>query len=134
MASPDDAILAETRATNTGENITLTRALLEERGIRPTSGLLVTVPYMHRRALAAAEKQWPEVSWTVSSQDVDFLAYPTIEVPLDRTINLMMGDLQRLKVYAEAGFQTPQEVPEAVWLSYSALKAAGYDAYLLPEP
>lgn len=128
---PDSAIFVEREATNTGANLTLTRALLAARGIRVTSGIIVTKPYMRRRAFAAAACQWPAVHWQVSSPDICFEDYATPEVPLDRMINLMVGDLQRLDVYAAQGFQIPQTIPPDVWDSYEFLKAAGYDAFVI---
>ena len=43
----------------------------------------------------------------------------------------MVGDLQRLRVYAERGFQVPVEVPEQIWETYERLARAGYDRYVL---
>ena len=37
----------------------------------------------------------------------------------------MVGDLQRIRVYAERGFQIPQEIPDDVWLAYEELVRAG---------
>lgn len=128
---PDDAIIVEPEATNTGENLTKTRSLLAERGIQVRSGILVTKPYMRRRAFAAAARQWPEIDWQVVSPEIAFEAYPTEEVPLERMINLMVGDLQRLDVYGKNGFQIPQDIPADVWRSYEFLKEAGYDDFVI---
>ena len=49
----------------------------------------------------------------------------------EATLNLMVGDLQRLRVYAEKGFQAPVDVPEDVWAAYERLAAAGYDTYVI---
>ncbi|WP_332888639.1 YdcF family protein [Actinokineospora bangkokensis] len=43
---PEHAILVEPQATNTGQNITLTRALLAEHGHTPRSALIICKPYM----------------------------------------------------------------------------------------
>ena len=45
----------------------------------------------------------------------------------------MVGDLQRVKVYAEKGFQIPQEIPGDVWAAFEALVAAGYDSRLVRQ-
>ena len=42
----------------------------------------------------------------------------------------MVGDLQRIKIYPDKGFQIPQEIPEDVWAAYEALVSAGYDQHL----
>ena len=43
----------------------------------------------------------------------------------------MVGDLQRIRVYAERGFQIPQEIPDEVWAAYEELVHAGYDSRLV---
>jgi uncharacterized SAM-binding protein YcdF (DUF218 family) len=128
---PADAVLVEPTATNTGGNITLTRSLLAQRGIHPASGIVVTKPYMKRRVIATAGRQWPEVRWWTSAPDTTFEEYPTDDVPERRMIELMVGDLQRVKVYAEQGFQEPQDIPREVWDAYGALVDRGYDRFVI---
>jgi uncharacterized SAM-binding protein YcdF (DUF218 family) len=129
---PRRAIMVEASSTNTGENIVNARQALHDRGLAATSGILVTKPYS-RRPLAAARKQWPDIRWLVSTPNIAFRDYANDEVTLRQTIELMVGDLQRLKVYAERGFQLPQHVPEDVWLSYEFLRRAGYDRFVLRD-
>jgi len=43
----------------------------------------------------------------------------------------MVGDLQRIKLYAEKGFQISQEIPRDVWSAYEGLVKAGYDQRLV---
>jgi hypothetical protein len=50
--APTDAVLIETEAKNTSENLTLTRDLLADRGANPGSVLLMSRPYQQRRAYA----------------------------------------------------------------------------------
>jgi hypothetical protein len=44
----------------------------------------------------------------------------------------MVGDLQRVKIYPEKGFQIAQEIPEDVWRAFEELVAAGYTRHLIP--
>jgi len=127
---PDCMILIENTATNIGENITRTRDLLPREGISVHSGILVTKPYMRRRAHATATKQWPEIEWMVSSPSLSFDEYLD-DSTTEQTIELMVGDLQRIKVYAEQGFQTPQDIPAKVWNSYEELVRLGFDKYVI---
>ena len=46
-------------------------------------------------------------------------------------VNLMVGDLQRLDVYAEQGFQVPQEIPDEVWAAWQELVDAGFDQFVI---
>ena len=65
-----DKIIIENRATNTGENIAFTRALLRERGVLdaegrlPAGGSIIVVqkPYMIMRSYASWLAQWPELN------------------------------------------------------------------------
>ena len=131
MGVPDAAILVEPKAANTGDNVVFTRQVLQQHGFTPQSGLLVTKPYMCRRAYATAAKQWPEIRWFVSAPEITFDNYPNDEVPLGRMINLMVGDLQRLKIYGENGFQIPVYIPDAVWASFERLRDAGFDDFVI---
>jgi uncharacterized SAM-binding protein YcdF (DUF218 family) len=131
LGVPEAKILIEDRATNTTENLTRTRDLLAQEGIAVKSGILVTKPYMRRRAFAAASKQWPEVEWQVSSPELSMKDYPNEEVSEKRMIELMVGDLQRIKIYADRGIQTYQEIPDHVWQAYEELVKQGFDEYVI---
>jgi hypothetical protein len=47
-------------------------------------------------------------------------------------VSIIVGDLQRIKVYGDLGWQIPQEIPASVWDAYLELVAAGYDSRLIP--
>ena len=130
LGVPREHILVENRSRNTGENFTRTRELLGGLGLRPASGICVCKPYMNTRALATGRKQWPELSWSVGTPALSFEAYFPGGPPA-REIALMVGDLQRLRVYAQLGFQAPTEVPEAVWQAGQRLALDGYDDYVI---
>jgi hypothetical protein len=46
-------------------------------------------------------------------------------------INIMVGDLQRIKEYPAKGFQIYQEIPHDVWAAYEELIEAGYSKRLV---
>lgn len=123
---PASAIRIENRSTNTGENVHLTRRLLAEEGLDPERFLLVQKPYMERRTWATFRRVWPEKHAVVTSPRISFEDYPTEEIPLDLVIHIMVGDLQRIRLYPERGFQVPQEIPEEVWAAYERLVELGY--------
>ncbi len=131
LGVPEEKILLENQSTNTGENIILTRKLLQERDIHPQKIILVQKPYMLRRAYATARKQWPEMEFLVTGPQIDFAHYPNAEIPKDLLINIMVGDTQRIKRYAEMGFQIPQEIPDWVWAAYEELVQQGYTQHLI---
>lgn len=130
---PEHAILIENNSTNTGENILFTQKLLKKKGIDPQSFIVVQKPYMERRSYATFQKHWPEKKLIVTSPQISFEEYPTDEIPMERVINIMVGDLQRIKAYPEKGFQTYQEIPEEIWNAYQKLISLGYDKHLMKE-
>lgn len=135
---PQENIIVERNSTNTGENIRLTKQLLAERGLDPRSFIVVQKPYMERRAFATFRQYWPEKRVVVTSPQVpfaDYLArYAHSSLSPDDVVGIMVGDLQRIRVYPERGFQIAQEIPEDVWRAYEQLVRAGYDKYLVNEP
>jgi uncharacterized SAM-binding protein YcdF (DUF218 family) len=130
---PQKNILIENRSANTGENVIFTRRLLQKKGLDPQSFILVQKPYMERRAYATFQKQWPGKTVYVTSPQISFEDYPTDEAPLEQVINIMVGDLQRIRIYAEKGFQIHQHIPEEVWNAYEQLVALGFDQQLIKE-
>lgn len=131
LGVPEGRVLVEREARNTGENFTLSRKLLEGFGLRPASGIITCKPYMAKRAWATAARQWGEVRWGVRVQRLSLEEYLDGDMDPEREINLMVGDLQRMKVYAEMGYQSPVEVPEDVWGAYGRLAEDGFDKYVL---
>ncbi|GGA89186.1 YdcF family protein [Puia dinghuensis] len=127
---PAEAIFIENRSTNTGENILFTRQLLEDKGLHPQSFLLVQKPYMERRSYATFKKHWPDKDLIVTSPQIAFEDYATEEMPIEQVINLMVGDLQRIRIYPGKGFQIPQEIPDDVWAAYERLVSLGFDKHL----
>jgi uncharacterized SAM-binding protein YcdF (DUF218 family) len=135
MGVPAKDILIENRSTNTGENILFTKRLLAEKGIDPQKFILVQKPYMERRSYATFRKLWPEKELIVTSPRVTFdeylRKYSNRELSVADVISIMVGDLQRIKLYAERGFQIHQEIPDDVWAAYEELVKAGYSKYLI---
>jgi uncharacterized SAM-binding protein YcdF (DUF218 family) len=128
---PADAILIENKSTNTGENILFTQKLLSEKGLDLKNFIVVQKPYMERRSYATFKKHWPDKNLIVTSPQILFDEYPTEEIPLDRVINIMIGDLQRIKLYPAKGFQVYQEIPDKVWDAYERLVELGFDKHLM---
>jgi len=137
MGVADDRILIENRSTNTGENITCTQALLAERGLDPQTFIVVQKPYMERRSFAPFRGRWPDKTVLVTSPQVsfdDYLAnYSNASLSADDVISIMVGDLQRVRLYPAKGFQIPQDIPDEVWAAYEELVRAGFDRHLIRD-
>jgi hypothetical protein len=131
---PRAHVLLEDRATNSGENVRFSREMLAARGLHPRRVIAVQKPYMERRTFATFRKVWPEVEVVVTSPQLGFDDYPTPEIPQDKVIHIMVGDLQRILIYGRTGFQIPQEVPGDVRQAYEELLKMGYTDHLIAPP
>jgi uncharacterized SAM-binding protein YcdF (DUF218 family) len=131
LGVPRSAILLEAASTNTGQNVDRSRALLALRGIHPQRVIVVQKPYMERRAWATFKRRWPEPDLQVTSPPISYDDYPTPEIPRHLVIDIMVGDVQRMRVYAECGFQVPQPIPDDVWAAWEELVARGYTGHLV---
>ena len=132
---PRESIIVEANSTNTGENIEFTKKLLAERELDLHKFIIVQKPYMERRAFATFRKVWPEKEVIVTSPQVSFpeylAEYANRSLSASDVISIMVGDLQRIKLYPARGFQIAQEIPGEVWRAYERLVRTGYDKYLI---
>jgi len=135
MGVPEDRILVENTSTNTGENILFTKRLLAAKDLDPQTFIVVQKPYMERRSYATFRKVWPEKQVRVTSPRISLDEYlhgcsHDALSPGD-VIGIMVGDLQRIRLYPAKGFQIHQDIPDDVWHAYEELVEAGYDKYLI---
>ena len=131
LGVPDTAIVLEEHARNTGENFTLTRALLDREGIHPKSATIISRPYQQRRAYATCQKVWPELDVVCFSLPQSLAKYIDSIGDQDKVLNMLVGDTQRIWVYADQGFAAPQAVPPEAMEAYERLVASGYTRRLV---
>lgn len=141
---PEEAIIVEPRSTNTGENVRFTYDILRDRGLLGggegiRSFILVQKPYMERRTYATFVKQWPGagtsdgvkgVEFSVTSPELEWPKYPDEDNRWDLVVNIMVGDLVRIREYPDKGYQIFQDIPEEVWEAGQRLIAAGFKDHL----
>ncbi|MPY33225.1 YdcF family protein [Streptomyces adustus] len=132
LGVPESAILLEPRATNTGENIEFTKAVLVDAGITATSVLLVSKPYEERRSYAMMRKLWPEVEVVCASTSMSLEAYTDSIGDARMVIDMIVGALQRVLVFPSWGLAIEQNVPVAVVAAYERLCTEGFTSRLLP--
>lgn len=135
LGVPGEVILVEPQATNTGDNIDYTRALLGEHGILDAirSVMLISRPYQQRRAYAIARKRWRGVEIRCASRPVPLDEYIDAIGDLDRVITMLVGDTQRIWIYPAKGWAAEQKVPAEVRAAFSRLVEEGFTSRLLPE-
>ena len=131
---PAEDIILEDKSRNTKENIEFTRALLEELGVPHDHILGVHQPFLERRIVAAMGVYWPEQSFSVTSPQVsipDYLVRAREQgITENASVSVIVGDFQRIELYAKLGYQLPQYIPGEAWEAYRALVAMGFDKQL----
>ncbi|MEV6259875.1 YdcF family protein [Streptomyces sp. NPDC051784] len=133
LGVPESAVLVEPEARNTGENIRLSKMLLEKAGVNVTSVLLISKPYEERRAYATACKLWPEAEIVSASSRMTFESYVGSIEDVRLVIDMLVGALQRLLLYPSRGFLISQDVPIEVLASYRRLRDEGFTSRLASE-
>ncbi|WP_433517823.1 YdcF family protein [Nonomuraea sp. CA-143628] len=128
---PDKSVLLEPNATNTGQNISLSREVLADAGVQPSSVLLISKPYMERRSYATARKVWPEIEVVCAAESLELDDYVSSIGDPKLVIDMLVGDLQRVIEYPKLGYAIEQSVPGKVHDAYQALLRAGFDSRLL---
>ena len=131
---PKEDILLEDKSANTKENIEFTRKLLEEQSIPHDHILGVHQPFMERRITAAMGVYWSELDFSVTSPQVSIPEYlqraKEQGISENASISVIVGDFQRMDLYAKLGYQLPQHIPEEAWQACHQLVAMGYDKQL----
>lgn len=129
---PADRILVEPRATNTAENVRLARLLIEARHLRPRNVVGVVKPFMQRRLAATMAVEWPEMPFSLATWETTFAGYCTPALTPEKVSNILLGDFQRISIYAGRGYSAPQRIPPAVQKAFERLVELGYNRHLLP--
>ena len=131
---PEADIILEDKSTNTKENIDFMREIFEKQGIPHDRVLGVHQPFMERRICAALGVYWPELNFTVTSPQVTIPEYLECAkrhgMTEEASVSVIVGDFQRMDLYAKLGYQIPQEIPDEAWEAYHKLVAMGYDKQL----
>ena len=110
---PEAAIVTETAAASTLENVRFGMAALADHGLHPRSALLVAKGFALRRCVATFARQHPEVRVHPCRPEA------SLEAAFDRSppefAARLVAELERLERYAAQGDIQPQEIPSEVW-------------------
>lgn len=132
---PKDNIYIENQSTNTIENFKYTKNLIETENLNINSVIFVCRPYVELRTWACMKKYMPEYKGLITSENIsceDYTKNYNIDgVSKDAWINVLVGDIQRLKIYDEKDLQEKVDIPNDVWNAYKELVKRGYDKDLL---
>lgn len=124
----ESKILLETEATNFGENVTFSRALIPDA----KSVTFVSKPNSLLRVKLTVEALWPEITAFVSSPEIDFPGDVSNMIGVLGVINEMVGDIDRFEKYPALGYQAKHTIPEDIHQAWLYLKDEGFTGHLLP--
>jgi uncharacterized SAM-binding protein YcdF (DUF218 family) len=131
---PEDRIILENKSTNSAENLLFTPKVLSEAGVKAERIIAVHKPYMEKRLWAAMQVYWPDVRAVYTSPQVtveEHIAHAKrIGMTAKGVIETIVGDVQRMELYAKKGYQAPVEIPDEVRAAFDALVAEGYTGQL----
>ena len=96
--------------------------------------IAVHKPYMEKRLWAAMQVYWPETKAVYTSPQVsveEHIAHAEkIGMTRKGVIETIVGDVQRMELYAQKGYQLAVEIPAEVRDAFDALVAQGYTGQL----
>jgi len=131
---PEADIILEPDSTNTKENILFTREKLSSLNLPHERILGVHQPFMERRIKAAMGVYWPDLDFRVTSPQVTIPEYLEAAkgqgVTENASVSVIVGDFQRMDLYAKLGYQLPQHIPEQAVEAFHQLVEMGYDKQL----
>lgn len=128
---PKESIYIENKSTNTGDNFRFAKKLMQDVGLNIQTCLIVCKPYDARRNDATFRKILPEMKGIFITSEVSCEEY--YKTHSKEWIDVLVGDIQRMKVYPELGWQVKVDIPIKVWQAYEELVKRGYDKYIIQE-
>lgn len=114
---PREAIILETKSTNTLENVLFGVESCNEQGLYPTSLILCPIPPLCCRSLATFRKQFPEIKVFGSTFEFPIESY----TEPDR-LRRIVGEFERFEEYHTKGDMIRVEVPSTVQSSVDFLR------------
>lgn len=105
---PTANVLLETKSKNTYENVMFGMETATRAGLRPKTLVLVSIPYLLRRAVLCFKKNFPNITTYGSAMPVadDFFTSYRLE--------RIKGELPRLIKYAEMGTIAASVIPTQI--------------------
>lgn len=129
---PDEAILLETKSTNTGDNFRFSKRLLYQNQVKKI--LLVHYATSERRTLSVAKAILPEFDFIITLPELTFSSF--LEQLRHSSeyfyseVSLLVGDIQRMIIYPQLGWQEEVEIPASIIHAYFFLNNKGFDKFI----
>ena len=121
----------ESNSTNTFDNFRFTKKMIDESKVSVKSIIIVTKPYMEKRAYLMAKEIFHNTNLTVTSPDIEFSNYPNQILTKEFVINMLVGEIQRMIIYASHSEIEKVNMPKDILQNYNYLIEKGYTKQLL---
>lgn len=133
----ENDIILETKSTNTGDNFRFAEQILKKNNIKAKKILIVHKKLNERRTFSSAKAILKDKEITITSPDMTFEDFINFldknKEKTENVISVLVGDIQRIVIYPQFGWQQENEIPKKVIDSYTNLKKLGYNKYILSE-
>lgn len=126
-----DQIHLEEKATNIGQNVLFSKAIMLSHGWQ--SAVFVTKPQTTLRTRLALEVQAPEINKAskITSPDYPDMDHFLAKFGHTQLLNEMVGDLERIIKYPKKGYQAPTNIPDEVMEAYDTLQQLGFIHHMM---
>lgn len=134
----EEDILIETKSTNTGDNFKFAMKLLEKNNVKCNKIIIVHKPLNERRTYSTAKMILKDKELMITSPNLTFEEYlkelkrKSIE-DINNEISVIVGDIQRMIIYPQFGWQIKNEVPDSIIKRYTYLKNLGFSKCILTK-
>ena len=132
-----DDILIENQSTNTGDNFRFGLKILEKNNIDSKSIIIVHHVASERRTFSSARAIIKDRRLFITSPRMTFLKYlEFLKSEKDNgreTIEILLGDVQRIIVYPQFGWQVENEFPKDVLNAYNYIKDLGFTKFIIDK-
>lgn len=126
---PKQAIYIENKSTNTGDNLRFAKKIIQENNLDIKTCIVVCNPYDVKRNYATFKKILPEYECCFTTEKISCEEY--YRTHSKEWIDVLVGDIQRMKVYPKYGWQIEVDIPNNVWKAFEDLEKLGYNKYVL---
>lgn len=134
LGVPRDKILLEKNSFNTRDNLKYAKKVLKKQHLNPQKIIIVHNEFMGKRVETIANDIFKNKEVYITSPTSDFYHYlkklDNLTVSeIDDEISIIVGDIQRLIIYPQFGWQMDTKVPSKVIKSYYYLVSLGFNKY-----
>lgn len=128
----DTDILVEDKSTNTGDNFRFALALIKENNLNVNSIIIVHRKSNEQRTYRAARAIIKDKKIFITSAKESFAEYLNYIKGNNNieSVNVLVGDIQRMIIYPQFGWQEEVDVPKNVIDAYRYLKELGFSKYI----